>query len=233
MEIQVFFTPQSIMGDLSDTVVVVIDALRMTSVAAYAIANGCVALKPMADVEEAILVARDHHALLGGERNALRIPGFDFSNSPHEYTREAIGGRRLVMTTTNGTQAILAVSAAKRVLLGSFINADAVAELLKKVDRLAIVCAGTNGAFTLEDAVAAGCIVDRLIYRGSDVLLADDALAAHLLYQGTRGMLNDMLAKISHGKHLVQLGFAEDLFFCLQEDILCAVPERGRDGWFA
>lgn len=241
MDIQVFFTPQTIINDLSETVAIVIDALRMTSVAAYAVANGCAALKPVAGVEEAVAFARENDALLGGERNALRINGFDFSNSPLEYTREKVNGKLLVMTTTNGTQAILAVSRAKRVLLGAFVNADAVAEAIAEentgantgVDKLAIVCAGTYGTFTLEDTLAAGCIVDRLMSYGMHVTLADDALAALLLYQGACGKLHDVLEKTSHYKRLVRLGLAEDVAFCLQEDTLRTVPERGQDGWFA
>ena len=106
MKIRCFATPNDLLpGDLDGAAAIVIDTLRMTSVAAAAMSNGCAGLLACATVEAARKAAKARDALLGGERNALRIDGFDFSNSPLEYTREAIGGKRLVMTTTNGTRA--------------------------------------------------------------------------------------------------------------------------------
>lgn len=233
MDVDVFLTPNAIQADLLNAVAVVIDALRMTSVAAIAMENGCAGLMPVAGVQEAMDVARESGALLGGERNALRINGFDFSNSPDEYTREKIQGRRLVMTTTNGTRAILAASAAKRVLLGAFVNAKAVAEAVRHADKLVIICAGTYGAFTMEDALAAGSILARMAACGIEMTLKDGALAARMLYQGAGGDMHAALKKTAHYQRLETLGLAKDLDFCLREDILRVAPERGRDGWFA
>ncbi len=234
MEVRVFGTPDELHAlDLTGWTAVVIDALRMTSVAAQAVHSGCAGLMAAGEVDEARALAAREGALLGGERSALLIEGFDFSNSPSEYTAERISGRRLVMTTTNGTQAIVSAAGASRLVLGAFVNAKSVAAAVSRASRLAIICAGTHGAFTLEDALAAGAILDRLAAQGASVELDDMALAARTLYNHADGDLHAALCRTSHYNRLERLGLAEDLAFCLTEDSLIAVPERQADGWFA
>ena len=129
MNVSVMAVPANILpGALDGAAAIVIDALRMTSVAVTALHNGCAGVLACPGVEEAKAAAVRSEALLGGERNALLIPGFDFSNSPLEYTAEKVAGRNLVMSTSNGTKAIAAASSAKRVLLAAFVNAKAAAE---------------------------------------------------------------------------------------------------------
>lgn len=234
VNIRVYATPATIPpGALEGEVAVVIDALRMTSVAATAVQNGCSGILAVGDVETARKIARAETALLGGERNALQIEGFDFSNSPLEYTRVRIGGRKLVMTTSNGTQAILAAQDAAQLLLGAFVNASAVADRVQGAQRVSIICAGTLGAFTLEDALAAGAIIDRIDQRAESVALDDMALAARMLYRQGAGHLKETLAYTAHYGRLQGLGLQADLDYCLGEDRLSAVPERRTDGWFA
>lgn len=235
MEIQVFGTPAMAQpGDLLGGTVVVIDALRMTSVAAAALLNGCAGILASADVPEARLLAERHGALLGGERESVRIDGFDFSNSPGEYTAERISGRRLVMTTTNGTQAILAARDAERVLLGAFVNADAVAAKVCGTGRVSFLCAGTHGRFSTEDALAAGAIIARLRANGASLHGSDLSAVCETLYAAARDDLHSFLGKAaSHYARLSGLGLSDDLTFCLTEDSIDAVPERRADGWFA
>lgn len=233
MDIKVYATPATILaGDLAEATVVVVDALRMTSVAVTAIAAGCSGVLAVGGVKEAWALAGECDALLGGERQALPIEGFDFSNSPLEYTEERISGHRLVMSTTNGTHAILAAASARRMLLGAFINASATARAVLSEEKVGIVCAGTMGAFTLEDALAAGSIIDRVQALGAATQLDDMALAAHMLYQSARGDLHKSLSHTTHYKRLEGLGLMDDLLYCLKEDTLRTVPERNRDGWF-
>lgn len=234
MKVSVLATPANLLhGALEGAAAIVIDALRMTSVAATAMEHGCVALLACAEVEEAKEAAAASGALLGGERNALLIPGFDFSNSPLEYTAERIAGRRLVMSTSNGTRAIVAASGAKRVLLGAFVNAEAVARAVQGEERVAIICAGTLGAFTLEDALAAGAILARLERMGAPLERDDMALAVCMLYEAARRDLPAALADTKHFRRLRSLGLEADLRYCLTEDTLESVPEKRADGWFA
>lgn len=225
MKLRAFATPDTIHeGDLDGACAVVIDALRMTSVAAQAIENGCAGILPVGTIEEAFAI----EALRGGERNALPIKGFDFSNSPVEYTAPRVSGKRLVMTTTNGTRAILACKGARRVLLGAFVNASAVARAIMDEEDVALVCAGTLGAFTLEDALAAGAIAEHFSQAEKD----DMALAAIRLYAQSKTDLHAALAPCAHCGRLLRLGLSADLDFCLSVDTKTAVPERRGGDWF-
>lgn len=234
MEISVLAAPGNVLPGVFDgAAAIVIDALRMTSVAATAFQNGCAGLLACAQVEEARAAAAACGGLLGGERNALKIDGFDFSNSPAEYTRQRVSGRRLVMSTSNGTRAIAGCSGAKRVLLGAFLNASAVARRVAEEDRVVILCAGTLGAFTLEDALAAGAVIERLQRSHPRAVLDDMALASRRLYgQASEGGLYAYLQGTRHFSRLQSLGLEEDLHTCLSEDRLDAVGERAPDGWF-
>lgn len=234
MDVRVYGVPSMLLSnDLQGAVAVVIDALRMTTVAAFAVRNGCAGILAVSEVEDARQEAARHGALLGGERGAMRIEGFDFANSPLEYTHDAVAGRRIVVTTTNGTRAIAACGDAERVLLGAFVNAKAVAHACMGAERLALVCAGTNGRFSLEDALAAGAIVARLRERGAHMRLCDMALACERMYIAARGDLHAALSDTAHYGRLVSLSLARDLHECLMEDTIDAVPERGTDGFFA
>lgn len=234
MQIQVYAEPAMLRSEgLRGQTTVVIDALRMTSVAITAVDNGCEGVMPVRDVEDARRVARDVGALLGGERNALPIEGFQLSNSPLEYTPQRVQGRRLVLSTSNGTRAILAAQESERLLLGGFINAQAVADTVRDCEALSILCAGTLGRFTLEDVLAAGGIVDRVLRHTPDAMLDDLALAAMRLYRQADGKLQEALRPGRHYQWLVRHGMQADIDYCLQEDCAQAVPERHEGGWFA
>ena len=216
-------------GSLEGAAALVIDTLRMTSVAATALNNGCEGLRVVREVDEARALARDSGALLGGERGAVKIPGFDFSNSPLEYTAGRVRGRRLVMTTTNGTRAIHSAEGAADVYLGCLMNATAAARTLARFDRVAVVLAGTEGRFSLEDAVTAGAVISRL---GPDRELDDMAVASLALYESAREDVHAFLAPTRHYRRLGGLGFEGDLRLCLTEDATPCVPRLGADGWF-
>jgi len=151
---------------------VVVDVLRATTVMVYALAAGCDAVVPCGEIEEAKATAASlpaGSALLAGERHGLPIPGFDLGNSPGEFTREVCGGKTLVMTTTNGTRAIVASLEAKRVYIASFANLRATSEqvsvqFLEKDhgDSVHIVCSGTEGHISLEDSLLAGALTNRI-----------------------------------------------------------------------
>ena len=202
--------------------VVVIDTLRMTTVAATALESGCSSVRTAATVEEATRLARQTGALRGGERSAVKIPGFDLSNSPLEYTPERLKGRPLILTTSNGTQAVASAEGAPRLYLGCLRNAGALADRLRGEEEVAFVLAGTAGRFSLEDALTAGALLGRLPSGEMD----DMAVAALALYRQNRSRLHELLAPCAHYRRLMALGYGEDLRFCLQEDCSRAVPLR-------
>ena len=136
MSIDVYATAGAIEKDLRNHACVIVDVLRASSVITTAIEHGCKSVIPVAEVEDAAMMARQlggERVLLCGERQGLLIPGFNLSNSPLEYTQEAVSGRVLVMSTTNGTRAILRTGSCKAMFMGSFLNAKAVAERLDRI----------------------------------------------------------------------------------------------------
>jgi 2-phosphosulfolactate phosphatase len=229
MRIHTFATPGAIV-DPDETVrgrfAVVIDALRATTVAAAALASGASSVVPVAEVGEAMKLYEsfvEDGALLCGERGGNRIPGFHLGNSPLEFTPEAVRGRTLVMTTTNGTRAILAAKDAAKLALGAFVNASAVAHAAAASGLdVAVVCAGTQGFFTLEDALAAGAIADALGAPEAD--MDDLTLLALRLYRQNAGDLAGALKDCAHARNLVELGYGADLEYCMKRDLLSVVP---------
>src|SRR5438105_4631211 len=136
-------------GSLPGGVAVVVDVLRATTTMIYALAAGCVCVRPCAEVEEARGLAdqmRAGRVLLGGERGGVPLPGFDLGNSPREFKPKLCRGSTLVLTTTNGTRALLKAAEADRVLVAGFVNYSAVCEQVRQDSRpIHIVCAGTEG----------------------------------------------------------------------------------------
>jgi 2-phosphosulfolactate phosphatase len=222
-------------ADTAGRVVVVIDVLRASTTIATALANGATAVWPTAEPADARRLARRlgrGETLLGGERHAVRIPGFDLGNSPLEYTRRVVAGKAVVTTTTNGTRALIAANrGAARVLVGSFVNGSAIAAELRAAlhagRSVAIVCAGSDGMFSLEDAVCAGRFV-RTVMSGRGAPLAnldDGATAARRLEQPYRRSIARLFRDARHGETLRRGGFARDLAACRALDRHPIVPE--------
>jgi len=234
MRLDVYPTAASAEGERFDSrAAVVIDVLRATSVIATALDHGAVDVVPVATPEEATELARDwpqDSYLLGGERQALPLPGFHVGNSPREYTPDRAGGRRVVLTTTNGTRALLAARSAASLFAASFLNARAVSREVAATGRdVVIICAGTVGRFDLVDTVCAGLVVEALTGPAVASELNDLAVAARELYGLHRGKLIELMHQCYHGQRLVSLGMGDDLVYCAQEDTVPVVP-RWSDG---
>jgi 2-phosphosulfolactate phosphatase len=228
IDIQLFPFPPS-PHLLSGRRVVVIDILRATSVIVRAISQGAKEIIPVITVEEAFqLVKRFPRdtTLLGGERGSQRVKGFDLGNSPREYTSEKVGGKSLILTTTNGTRAFHSVSSAAEILVGSFFNVTATAQrCLDKDDNLLIYPSGDEGDFSLEDTVCGGMLVDRIIKIGQKPQqLTDASQAALVLYQRFQSNLSEALSLSHHGRELIDQGYGDDLPYCALVDMTNMVP---------
>lgn len=229
MTVDTFFTgiavdPTVVPG----TTAVVIDVIRATSTIMEALANGARAVYPVASTEEAVQLAASlgrEDALLCGERKGVMIEGFDLGNSPREYTSERVAGKHLVMTTTNGTRAFMAVQGADRVLAASFLNISAAVAAVKGAERLLVVCAGKEDRFSMDDAVCAGMIIRRVLEaRGGGGSLNDAGRAAVLLAAGREATV-EFLASTAAGAALLEVDLQEDLPFVAQVDRHGLVPE--------
>src|SRR6476659_5515753 len=166
---------------LPASIAVVIDVLRASTSIVHALAAGCTCIRPCLEVEEARALAdqmRAGRVLLAGDRGGRLIEGFDLDNSPRRFTPRNCRGQSIVMTTTNGTRALLRCAPAARTLIAAFVNYSAVCEQLRHDARpVCIVCAGTDGAVTLEDTLLAGALVD-FLYDLGGVRLNDGARIA-------------------------------------------------------
>lgn len=214
---------------ISSTSVVVIDILRATSVIVHAISQGALEIIPVARVEEAFQFAKKFPrgaTLLGGERGSKKIEGFDLGNSPREYFAEKVKGKRLILTTTNGTKAFHSVSSGKEVMAGSFFNIAAIARRCLALGHdLLIFPSGDEGRFSLEDTVCGGMLIARILTEGKRlVTLTDASQLAHVLYQRFKENLVESFRLSTHGRDLIERGFEEDLAYCAQVDITDIVP---------
>jgi 2-phosphosulfolactate phosphatase len=228
LTVDTFFTGAAVdPAAVPGTTAVVIDVIRATSTIMEALANGARAVYPVASTEEAVQLAaslgRDD-SLLCGERKGVMIEGFDLGNSPREFTPEVVAEKQLVITTTNGTRAFVAVQGAERVVAASFLNLSAVVEAVKDADRLLVVCAGKEDRFSMDDAVCAGLLIQRVIEaRGGGGVMNDGSRAAVLLAAG-REITVDFLVSTAAGAALLEVGLGDDLPFVAALDRYDRVP---------
>jgi 2-phosphosulfolactate phosphatase len=200
---------------------IVIDVIRATSTIAQALSSGYERVFCTAEVEDARAL-RDElgGGLLGGERKAVRVEGFDLGNSPREYLEPR--GQTLVLSTTNGTRAIVSAAArCERVLVASLLNLDAVVEEARAAgDDAIVVCAGVEGTLALDDAYVAGRIVDRLGWERTDASEAATRLA------GTWGRAEEAFRASRSGRNLLENApeLEDDIPFCARESVLDVVP---------
>jgi 2-phosphosulfolactate phosphatase len=220
-------------GALAGGVAVVMDVLRATTTIIHALAAGATAVVPCGEVEEARERAATFGAVgkvvLGGERGGKPIPGFDLGNSPKEYTAAACKNATVVLTTTNGTRALLRAVEAERVLVAAFVNFSAVCEQLRADARpVHIVCAGTDGEVSLEDTLLAGAFVDFLCEAG-EVRLNDAARMAWDAFENHGRVLPGALEVGAGGENLRSLGYDADIRDAAQVDRFAIAPELRRD----
>jgi len=212
MQVHVAFTPDEAAAAPTG---IVVDVVRATSTIAQALAAGYERVLCVAEIEQArALRAELPDSLVGGERDAVRIEGFDVGASPREFLEPRAA--TLILSTTNGTRTI--VTAAERcdeVLVGSLLNLDAVVRAAsERGEDVAVICAGYKGAFALDDAYCAGRIVQLLEGERTDAALAAEVIAA--AYPDAAAGLNAR----TYGPP----GLEEDIAFCARESVLDAVP---------
>jgi 2-phosphosulfolactate phosphatase len=232
VRLDVFFTPAEVRpADTSARLVVIIDVLRASTTVAVALANGARTVVPLPSPDEVIIRSREFAksaVRTAGEQKMHPIPGFDFGNSPGLFTAEAVGGKTILLTTSNGTRALLGVQGARDIVIASYVNFTAVLSLVKVAARantdVTIICAAQDGVFSLEDAACAGRFV-RAFPKRADAVTVNDAASASMLVDKKYG---DNIAKIfqdsSHGQALQAAGFGDDLTTAAAVDSYSVVP---------
>jgi 2-phosphosulfolactate phosphatase len=222
-------TPASVASRAPVPTVVVIDVLRATSTIVTALDNGAAGVVPVREAEEAIVVMRRlgrERSLLCGERESRLIAGFDLDNSPASYTRERVADKTLVLTTTNGTRALLEASRGNAtVYCAALLNREAIVEQLAAAEGDALLlCAGSEGTLSFEDTLCAGAIVDALVRRNKNLKVSDAARAAATVFSANAKRLTTAIASGTHAMALVNKGFAADVAACARLDVSRCVP---------
>ncbi len=220
MRVDLAFTPAGLShAKVQGRVVFVIDILRATTTMCAALNNGARAIIPVSSTEEALRLAQtiaSTDVLLAGERKCARIPGFHLGNSPLEMTERAVRGKTLVVTTSNGTKALLACQAAAWVYPAAAANLSVAAErgreALDSNQDILIVCAGRNGGFALDDAYCAGRLAAAILGGTKPRRELNDAGLASLdLVRRYGDHWDRPLAYSRSGRELVKLGFRPDV----------------------
>jgi len=206
----------SLEKSFSKDVSIMVDVLRASTTIILALENFSKII-PVRSLEDAVQLAKEYNSILAGERDGARIEGFDAGNSPLDIQK--FKGESLVLSTTNGTRILEDIKG--KTLIGSFVNAMAVAEMALKMaeDHIEVVMAGVNGNFVIEDFLGAGEIISHL----QDQKLDEMALAALLAAQNPE-KVNEAVRKSKSAHGLVKLGFESDVDFCLKRNSTTIVP---------
>lgn len=204
--------------------VVVIDVLRATTVMVTALQNGAKCIYPFKEIEDAKRgKSLTQNGLLAGERKGLKIEGFDFGNSPLEFTKDKVEGKEIYMTTSNGTRAIENALGADGLYIACYLNISAISKkLLEEKKDVIILCAGTDDEFSLDDSLCAG-IIAKKIGEKSEIEMNDFTLSLKRLAEYAPGV-KQVLEGSKHYSYLKKIGYEEDLEYCVKMDISEIVP---------
>ena len=233
MKLFIYHTPELTPTDKVPDCAIAIDVLRATTTIATALNAGAEAVQAFSDMEKLMQVSEEwppEKRLRAGERGGAMVAGCDLGNSPLDCTPERVGGRRLFISTTNGTRALQCIQNSPVVLAAAFVNRSAVVQyiLAQQPETVWLVGSGWEGSFSLEDTACAGAIAHSLLenLNGSLDELAgnDEVIGAIALYSQWQDKLLDMFHHASHGKRLLRLECHEDLKYCAEPDILDVLP---------
>ena len=244
-KIEVLFSPAEFEAlhkrDLTNTTCVVFDVLRATSSIITALANGARSVAPVATIEEALSAKELEPAvLLAGERDGFRISkkltgsiDFDYGNSPREFAGANLGGKSIVMTTTNGTRALKACLGAKEIVVGCLLNLAKTAEYLRaqQVDDLLVVCSGTYEEASYEDLIGAGALVCAVwdVFQGGHI--ADSAQIARNVFETAKDDSTGAMRCARNGRRLLGIPeLRDDVRFCMQRDVFPLVATMDAHG---
>jgi 2-phosphosulfolactate phosphatase len=217
---------------LRDANTVVIDVLRATTTIVHAMAAGAREIIPVGSADQAMRIAGSLFSttsLLCGERGGYPIAGGKLGNSPAEYVPEIVEGKSLILMTTNGAPTLVKAKHAKRCFIAAFTNISAVALAIKAIpnieqEGLAILCSGREGDLSLEDALCAGLLVERLSASGMAIDLSDTVRVALSLWHEHQYDLVGAMKSSDHGKYLISIGYEKDIDRCAMIDAIPLVP---------
>ncbi|MDB2137951.1 2-phosphosulfolactate phosphatase family protein [Clostridium butyricum] len=233
MKIDIIISADDIIeSKLENKIAVVIDMFRATSVIVTALNNGCEEVIPFLTIEETLESSEElnrEEYILGGERRAVKIDGFDLSNSPLEYTKEVVENKKVLITTTNGTRTLTKSNSAKRIIIAAMINAKAVADKLLEINEdVMIINAGTNGNFSMDDYICSGYIINEMLKVDNNIELTDISKTANMIYENNSDIIS-YVKEATHYSVMKSLELDNDIEYCMKKSIVNNVPEY-KDG---
>ena len=226
-KVEVCFTPNMFPLYAEDfEVVVVIDVLRATSAICTAFHYGVDKIIPVSTLDQAIEY-KDKGYYVAAERKGKIVSGFEFGNSPLSYTNYKLKDKILVLTTSNGTKAINMAKDIKQLLIGSFLNLDAICNYLIELNKSVLILgSGWENKFCLEDSICAGAISEQLLKTNKFKCNNDSTIAAKYLFLSAKSNYFGYLKASSHRKRLKKLNLNEDIKYCLTPNQTDVIPVR-------
>ncbi len=223
--LEICFTPAAFEAHAdSEAVVVVVDVLRATSSICTAFANGVREIIPVGTIDEAREM-KERGYLLAAERDGFVLDFADFGNSPFNFSREKVEGRIVAYSTTNGTGIMQRASECHDVVIGSYLNFSALCSWLESQGRkVIIVCAGWKSRFSLEDAVCAGAMAERLMLGGRFTTICDSVHAAIDLWDAAKADLMGYIEKAAQRSRLREKLLDDCLEYCHKFDVTDVIP---------
>jgi 2-phosphosulfolactate phosphatase len=228
-EIDVFMSVPSFQeDDMRGKTVIIIDVLRAGSTMVTAIQNGAKGIIPVANMDMAGKISQNLNSpqyLLCGEKDGEKIEGYHLGNSPLEYSREMVEGKKIILNTTNGTKAVKKAAIAEEVIIGSFLNLNSVVEKLKTANNeIALVCAGWRGRLSLEDLLCAGNIIYELYGDTLPANASDGALIAFGLYEKFGDDIEAAVKTSNHARRLQGIIDQKDILYCCNRNVVDVLP---------
>ncbi|MEA5570998.1 2-phosphosulfolactate phosphatase family protein [Calothrix sp. UHCC 0171] len=239
MKLFVYHTPEETPSHEVPECAIAVDVLRATSTIATVLAAGGEAVQVFSDLDKLMEVSEQwqpNKRLRAGERGGGKVPGFELGNSPLDCTPEIVEGKRLFISTTNGTRTLQRIQDAKTVLAAALINRASVVRYLvdKQPETVWIVGSGWEGSYSLEDTVCAGAIAHSLCQEMNapmeKIAGNDEVVSAIALYTSWEDNLLGLMHHASHGQRLLRLNCLEDLKYCSQTDVLDVLPMQQEPG---
>lgn len=235
MKLFVYHTPELTPSDHLPECAVVIDVLRATTTIATALHSGAEAVQTFSDIEQLMAVSEawlGEKRLRAGERGGEKVEGCDLGNSPLDCTPDVVKGKRLFLTTTNGTRALQRVEKSPVVITAAQVNRQAAVKYLlhEQPETVWLVGSGWQGGYSLEDTACAGAIAGALTDKEGVKVGNDEVIAAVALYRQWEKDLIAMFRQASHGQRLLKLDGEEDLIYCAKTDNLDVLPIQKEPG---
>lgn len=230
MIVSVFFTPNEAKeAELKNKIAVLIDVLRASTTLVVAVSNGSKQIIPVETVDKAYelkLILGEVKPILCGEREGKKLPNFDLGNSPFEYNEKVVSGKTLIYASTNGSPALKYIGKyAVETYIAGFINLPFVAKYLtERKGDVVVVCAGKENAFSFEDALCAGMLIDSLICKREFEPFGDQARVALLMYREFKKDILSAVKSSTHAQYLIGLGFENDINLACEVGLYKVLP---------